>query len=195
MTNENVFDIGGMHVEIFLSSQKVDKKGLRIARLSHGSKIVFIQSGSEDLTDCDAMVTKNHEFPLGIKTADCAPICFSDGTKIGIAHVGWRGLCLGLTEKMLAQFDAGKCFVYVGPFLNFFEIKKDFCYDQITQKFGERFITQEGDKLVFNFKEAIASLLPRQTMYDVRNTATELSLPSYRRGKMAERLVTTVSFA
>lgn len=183
-----------MLTKLFLPSEHVPSN-IIIPKLSHGSDIVTIVTGDENVEACDALITQNHNFSLGIRTADCAPICLSDGTQIGIAHIGWRGLCLGLIEKMLTHFDVNNLSVYVAPFLHSFEIQKDFCYEQITQKFGERFIEQKDDKLVFNFKDAISSLLPPQTKYDIRDTATDLSLPSYRRDKTKERLVTVVSFS
>jgi len=67
-------------------------------------------------------------------------------------------------------------------------------FEQIKQKFGERFIEVKNGKLFFNFKDAIASLLSMQTVFDARNTETDHSLPSYRRDKTKERLVTIVSF-
>lgn len=195
MKSENTVSLGGMCINIFLSGEEKKKDTLIIPKLVHGAHIVKILSGTEDVSDCDAVLTENHTLSLGVRTADCVPVCFSDGKTIGIAHVGWRGLCLGLIEKMLTHFDTETLDVYVAPFLHSFEIQKDFCYDQITKKFGKRFIEEKEGKLFFNFLEAIRSLVPPQTVYDVRNTATDLSLPSYRKGHMAERLVTTVSFA
>lgn len=194
MAKGNIFN-GGMHIELFLPFKKVEKEDLRMARLSHGSKIVAVRSGNEDLADCDALVTENHKFSLGIKTADCAPICFSDGKKIGIAHIGWRGLCLGLIESMMACFDTAALSVYVAPFLHSFEIQKDFCYEQIANKFGEQYFERKDGKLFFNFKDAVNSLLPSRTTYDPRSTATDLSFPSHRRDKTKDRFVTVVSFS
>ncbi|MEK7114149.1 MAG: polyphenol oxidase family protein [Patescibacteria group bacterium] len=191
---ENNFDMGGMHVELFLPPEQATKKVI-IPELSHGSNIVTVRLGNEDVNSCDALITENRNVSLGIKTADCAPVCFSDGRKIGIAHIGWRGLCLGLIEKMLARFDAAVLSVYVAPFLHSFEIQKDSCYDRITQKFGEHFFEQRDEKLFFNFKDAIASLLPSQTAFDPRDTTTDLSLPSYRRNKTNDRFVAVVSFS
>jgi len=187
------FDFPGMHVDLFLPGELVPASAVVIPKLPHGSNIVSVQIGNEDLSDCDALITQNQTVMLGIKTADCAPICFADGASVGIAHIGWRGLCLGLIEKTLQNFDATRLTVYVAPFLQEFEIQKDFCYEQITAKFGEQFIeTQEG-KFVFHFRDAIASLLPPQTVFDVRTTLN-LSFPSYRRNKTTERFITAVSF-
>lgn len=182
-----------MITKLFLPTQEV-RGNVIIPKLSHNSRIVTIVTGSENVEDCDALLTKNHDVSLGIRTADCAPICFSDKETIGIAHIGWRGLCLGLVENMLTRFEPTDLSVYVAPFLHSFEIQKDFCYDQITQKFGEQFIENQSGKLIFHFRDALASLLPPQAEFDPRDTTTDLSLPSYRRDRTTERFVTVVSF-
>lgn len=156
--------------------------------------IIEVISGNEKLENCDALITKNKTLSLGVKTADCAIICFTDGEKIGIAHVGWRGLCLSLTEKMLARFNRENLHVFVGPFIHSFEIKKDFCFNQIQEKFGDKYLVQEQNKITFLFKDAIMSLLPPNTKFDERDTFLDLSLPSFRRDKTKERLATVISF-
>ena len=118
----------------------------------------------------------------------------TDDEKIGIAHIGWRGLCLGLIEKMLINFDLKNLHVFVGPFNHSFEIKKDFCFEKIQEKFGEKYFVEEKGNIIFLFKDAIMSLLPKNTEFDSRNTFKDLSLPSFRRDKTEERLVTVISF-
>ncbi|MFA7302745.1 MAG: polyphenol oxidase family protein [Candidatus Paceibacterota bacterium] len=187
------FDFPGLHVDLTLPGTEVAEKSVVIPTLPHGANIVSVQTGLEDLGDCDALITRDKTKMLGIKTADCAPVCFADGNTVGIAHVGWRGLCLGLVEKTAGHFSAESLVVYVAPFLNDFEIKKDDCYEQIAQKFGGQFFDEREGRVMFNFKDAIASLLPPQTVFDVRTTEN-LSFPSYRRDKTIERFYTTVSF-
>lgn len=184
-----------MRVAISIVPRKGDVPGVVIPTLVHGSTIMTVATGKEDLQECDAIITENRSLTLGIKTADCAPVCFADGKRIGIAHVGWRGLCLGLPEKMLGHFDPGSLSIFVAPFLHSFEIHRDFCYDQITAKFGEQFIDQKGTTLIFRFADALRSVLPPGVLFDTRDTGTDLSLPSHRRGNTDERLVTTVTFA
>ncbi len=160
----------------------------------HDKNIIEVVTRNENLQNCDAVVTKNKTFSLGIKTADCAIVCFADDEKIGIAHVGWRGLCLSLTEEMLNKFSHENLRVFVGPFMHSFEIKKDSCYDQIQEKFGDNYFIKNNGKITFLFKDAIMSLLPSNTEFDNRNTFLDLSLPSFRRDKTKERLATVISY-
>ncbi len=169
-------------------------EGVIVPKLVHGATLLSIDSRTTGVLECDALCTDDQSIRLGILTADCAPICFSDGVRIGIAHVGWRGLCRGLIEKMLTEFDSDTLEICVGPHLHTFEIQKDFCYDTISMKFGEEFFTHEEDRIIFHFKDAIASLLPKNVVFDLRNTSTDFSLPSYRRDKTLTRIYTIVGF-
>lgn len=182
-----------LETSIFITENR-EVEGFVLPKLCHGDTIVEVMKGDEGNLNCDALITGNHDFRLGITTADCAPICFGDRERIGIAHVGWRGLCLGLTEKMLLNFEASNLKIFVGPFLHSFEIQKDFCYEAITAKFGDQFITLENKKMIFNFKDAITSLLPVHVEFDGRNTGKDSSLPSHRRNRTSARIVTVVQF-
>ncbi|PIR83450.1 hypothetical protein COU19_00615 [Candidatus Kaiserbacteria bacterium CG10_big_fil_rev_8_21_14_0_10_56_12] len=193
MEHGTSLDFPGMHVELYLSADTVPSDAIVIPKLPHEATITDIRTGTEDLSNCDALTTEDRSKTLGIKTADCAPVCMSDETRIGIAHIGWRGLCLGLVEKMRDRFSQDSLQVYVAPFLNSFEIKKDFCYEQIVEKCGTTFLDESGGRIIFDFKAAIAVLLPRETVFDLRTTEN-LSFPSYRRDKTTERYITTVRF-
>jgi polyphenol oxidase len=56
----------------------------------------------------DAMVTDTPGLGLGIITADCAPVLFSDATGhiVGAAHAGWRGALAGVLEATVAAMQA-----------------------------------------------------------------------------------------
>jgi YfiH family protein len=51
--------------------------------------------------DADAAVTNIPNEVLAIMTADCLPVLFSNanGSVVGAAHAGWRGLCNGILEN------------------------------------------------------------------------------------------------
>lgn len=186
-------DLKNFNVKIYSSFFDCKEK-IIIPTQTHGSNFVEIITGEEKLNDCDALVTSSKEFKLGVKTADCAPVCYGDGDKIGIAHIGWPGLCTDLNEKMLKNFDISNLQIFISPFIHRFEIQKDFCYEKLKIKF-EKFIEFKDDKIFFNFKEALLSILPENVvLLDGRNTFEDLSLPSYRRDKTKDRLLTVVSF-
>ena len=81
------------------------KHPLVFPRQTHTSNVVLVETGSEDLTDTDAIVTLNHNLALGIKTADCVPILLYAPDIRGIAavHAGWRGTLSGIAGKTIAM--------------------------------------------------------------------------------------------
>lgn len=193
--NDKPFTIEGVITVGVYPSGEADVPNLKRLGLIREDKLAVIATGDESLEGVDAAVTSLRDITLGIRTKDCAPICFGDGKKIAIAHIGWQGFSMGLLEKTFSYFDPATVKIYVGPFLNAFEIKKDFCYDALMAKPGAaEFIKEEDDKLIFYFKDAIASILPEEAVFDVRTTATDTSLPSWRRGDQRIGFLTTVAF-
>jgi YfiH family protein len=54
-----------------------------------------------------------------VMTADCLPVVFTDrgGTRIGVAHAGWRGLAGGVLEATMAalRVPPGEILAWLGP--------------------------------------------------------------------------------
>jgi hypothetical protein len=52
-------------------------------------------------------------------TADCLPVLFCDkeGTRVGIAHAGWRGLAAGVLPATIASMgaDPARILAWLGP--------------------------------------------------------------------------------
>ena len=46
-------------------------------------------------------VTKPRRQSLVVKTADCMPVIITDEKKIGIVHIGWKGLENKIFHKIL----------------------------------------------------------------------------------------------
>ena len=71
------------------------------------------------IVDADASYSKEPGIVCGVLTADCLPIFVSnkDGTIVGVAHAGWRGLIDGIIESLLESLDcSGKdLVVHLGP--------------------------------------------------------------------------------
>jgi YfiH family protein len=92
------------------------------AKQTHGTHVITatkpwpIGAGGE----ADALVTATPGHALGIVTADCAPVLFSNatGTIIGAAHAGWRGAVAGILEATITAMQAlgaTNIFAAIGP--------------------------------------------------------------------------------
>ena len=71
------------------------------------------------IVDADASYSKKPGTVCGVLTADCLPIfiCNKEGSTVGIAHAGWRGLVDGIIESLIESFDCNgeDLIVHLGP--------------------------------------------------------------------------------
>ena len=71
-------------------------------RQVHGTGVVRVGAGGApaEPAEADAAVTAEPGVVLAILTADCLPVVLAarDGSEIGVAHAGWRGLANGVLE-------------------------------------------------------------------------------------------------
>jgi len=69
--------------------------------------------------EADAAIARARGVVLAVLTADCLPLlfCADDGSAIGVAHAGWRGLAAGIIEATLGQMPvpASAITVWLGP--------------------------------------------------------------------------------
>jgi len=92
------------------------------------SSICVDASSIESIVEADASYTSKLKVVCGIMTADCLPVFVSkkDGSMIGIAHAGWRGLISGVIENLIRSFnsDGDNLVVHLGPAISkdFFEV-------------------------------------------------------------------------
>lgn len=88
----------------------------------HGTVVIEadrdVQQRLHHAPDADAVTTTERGLPCVVMTADCLPVFFCDqaGTRVAVAHAGWRGLCDGVLEATLATFsDASTVLAWMGP--------------------------------------------------------------------------------
>lgn len=83
----------------------------------HGTDVVSLPC--ESLPDsADAASSSSVNQVCAVLTADCLPVFFCNqaGTQVAVAHAGWRGLCAGVLESTLAQFEEkDSVMVWLGP--------------------------------------------------------------------------------
>ena len=75
----------------------------------HGTQVHVVTDAHDgSLPTADACVTNRSGVVLTIMTADCLPVlfCAQDGSVIGAAHAGWRGLHLGILEQTVYAMQA-----------------------------------------------------------------------------------------
>lgn len=85
----------------------------------HGTDVVRLTDAFDRPPQADAAWSNLAAMPCAVMTADCLPVlfCSYDGTEVAAAHAGWRGLCAGVLENTLAQFNApaAQIHIWLGP--------------------------------------------------------------------------------
>ena len=95
------------------------------------STICINAASIESVVEADASFTSKPGVVCGILTADCLPVFVSnkDGTMVGIAHAGWKGLLSGVIESLIRSFDCKACdlLIHLGPAIsvNCFEVGEE----------------------------------------------------------------------
>jgi len=83
------------------------------------SKMSVDADSISSIVDADASYSKKTGTVCGVLTADCLPIFVSnkEGSAVGIAHAGWRGLVDGIIESLMESFDCNgdDLIVHLGP--------------------------------------------------------------------------------
>lgn len=74
----------------------------------HGTTVVELDSGTQEGTEADGVVTLQMGVACTVMVADCLPVLFTNaaGSVIGAAHAGWRGLAEGVLERTVACLQA-----------------------------------------------------------------------------------------
>lgn len=98
----------------------------------HGVNVVDAGTASLGCT-ADASYTTQLFTVCAVMTADCLPVlfCDRDGTKIAIAHAGWRGLSAGILENTFRSLNLypNEVLVWLGPAIaqQSFEVDREVC--------------------------------------------------------------------
>ena len=120
----------------------------------HSAKFIHIKKMPQKKIIGDALITKNRNLPIGILTADCAPILILDYKKkiIGAVHVGWRGAYKNIINKVLRKFvKSGSkkkdIIAAIGPSIG----QKNY---EVGKEFKHKFIRKnKRNSIFFKFKQ------------------------------------------
>lgn len=84
----------------------------------HGTAVA-VHDGVAAVPRADASIATTAGRVCAVLTADCLPVVLADraGSRVGVAHAGWRGLVGGVVEATVAALHcpAGELLAWLGP--------------------------------------------------------------------------------
>jgi YfiH family protein len=102
-------------------------------RQVHGTVVADLDAEARP-DEADAAVTRRAGVVCALLTADCLPVLFArrDGSAVGAAHAGWRGLAAGVLERTVRALlrpgeTADELLAWMGPAISpaHFEVGED----------------------------------------------------------------------
>lgn len=150
----------------------------------HQDAIEWTSHWQKSWARADAVGTTTPGLPVGVLTADCAPILFAaikDNAAIAVmaVHAGWRGAALeiaGQAVEALGQKAPGaQLYAAIGPTISFdvFEVGEEvIAAFPHSEALGlARFMRQEGDKRKYRFN------LAGENARQIESAAARLKIP------------------
>ena len=135
----------------------------------HGTQVLHLPAaGGRPVAD--AAWTDRPGVVCAVQVADCLPVLLADreGTRVGAAHAGWRGLAAGVLEATVAAMGlpAGRLMAWLGPAIGprSFEVG-----EEVHAAFAERY---PGDAVHF---QAVAPGRWRADLYGLARARLERS--------------------
>ncbi len=164
---------------------------LQIASMEQSHSDVFLEVDKPGVYKADALFTKHKNIALIVKTADCMPVLISDKQKVGVVHIGWKGLENKIFNKIISNFDLSKLKVSIGPYAQkcCYEVKED-----LESKFSEHCLKVENKiylDLSMEIKEFCQFNKIELEVSDICTVENE-KYNSYRRDKTKNRQLSKV---
>ena len=168
------------NLEIVVNKIKVKSKKIILLNQVHGNKFYYIGKSSKlnrNKFEGDALVTNKRNLPIGVLTADCAPILIYDKNKEMIAaiHAGWKGAYKDIVIKVVKFMIKKGCSsknitAVIGPCIsaNNYQVKEDFINKFIKKdKKNIIFFKKTKDKIYFNLNKYVHFQLKRLNIKNI----------------------------
>ena len=109
----------------------------------HGVDVANLDAGvPEEPITADASVTSTTGIACVVMIADCLPVLFTtrDGSRVGAAHAGWRGLAAGVLERTVSAMGVpgGELRVWLGPCISR-------AHFEVGDEVRDEFLRQDGE--------------------------------------------------
>jgi YfiH family protein len=105
--------------------------GVEVVEIGHDGALAAVGDGHGSPPKADSSVTRVAGRVCAIRVADCMPVLFAarDGSAVGAAHCGWRGLAAGVLEATIRRIGipASELIAWMGPAIgpDHFEVGDD----------------------------------------------------------------------
>ena len=86
------------------SNDSENSNDLEIASMEQSHSDVSIEVDTSGTYKADGLITNKKKLALVVKTADCMPVIITDEKKIGIVHIGWKGLENKIFHKTILNY-------------------------------------------------------------------------------------------
>jgi YfiH family protein len=151
--------------------KKINSNAKKIILLNqiHSNKFYYIDKKSKfnDIKfDGDALITNRSNTPIGVLTADCAPILIFDpkNKMAAVIHAGWKGAYKGVVKRVVKFMIKKGCSVnnitaVIGPCISLknYEVKQNFIKKFIKKDVKTKiFFKNIGGKNYFSLNKYIA---------------------------------------
>jgi YfiH family protein len=161
----------------------------------HGIRVDRVGAPDAYGLEADGLLTDAPGLLVGVRTADCLPILIAhrDRPFVGAVHAGWRGLAVGILDRLAERIAEGgwrtaDCAAFVGPAIG------PCCYE-VGSEVGERF-GRHFDGKTLDLKGFAAERLSVLGFGEVRDeglcTHCTATLHSYRRDPRCGRILTGI---
>ena len=115
----------------------------------HSPDVLVVTGPFRERPKADAMVTTTPGVAIGVLSADCTPVLFSDANAgvVGAAHAGWKGALAGVLETTIdAMEDLGarreNILAAIGPVISQ-------CAYEVGPEFVDRFLDNDPENARF----------------------------------------------
>jgi YfiH family protein len=156
------------NLEIVGNKIKAKSKKIILLNQVHSNKFYYIGKSSKlnrNKFEGDALVTNKRNLPIGVLTADCAPVLIYDKNKEMIAaiHAGWKGAYKDIIIKVVKFMIKKGCSsknitAVIGPSIsiNNYQVREDFIKKFIKKdKKNIIFFKHTKDKIYFNLNKYV----------------------------------------
>ena len=119
----------------------------------HGTTVANADSAS-CLPQADACIARHRAAVCVVMTADCLPVllCDTQGSVVGVAHAGWKGLAAGVIEATVKSMDVAPetVMAWLGPAISqdAFEVGDEVCaaFVAVQPQAASAFVAGQGGK-------------------------------------------------